>query len=517
MRKKILYLLSILTIMVSILPVANIQAEGEKRELVVGMEAAYPPFNWSQDDDSNGAVKIEGANEYANGYDVQIAKAIADDLGMELKIEKIAWDGLLPALQSGKIDAIIAGMSPTEDRKLVIDFTAPYYESQLVLVTSVKSNYADGTTLADFEGARVVAQMGTFHDTVIDQIPGVIHEEPMGDFSVMRVAVESGKVDAYVAERPEGISAEIANSNFKMIDLEDGFEASAEDVQVAIGIAKGSDLAQPMNEALAKISAQDRQDIMDEMINVLNGVESQDGVWDIFTNNWQRFLRGTIMTVLLALVGTVIGLFIGFIVALIRTAPESQNFLLNAIMLVLKGISNIYIQVIRGTPMMVQAILFYYGTKQFFDIDISSMISAFIIISVNTGAYMAETVRAGINSIDKGQTEAAKALGMNHFQTMRYVILPQTFRNIIPNVGNEFIVNIKDSSVLNVIQVNELFFETRTIISNNLSMFETYLITSIIYLALTLSVTGLLRLLEQRLKGDDSYEKIEHDVLSSSN
>ncbi|WP_311488234.1 amino acid ABC transporter permease, partial [uncultured Helcococcus sp.] len=153
----------------------------------------------------------------------------------------------------------------------------------------------------------------------------------------------------------------------------------------------------------------------------------------------------------------------------------------------------------------------------FFDINTSPMASAFIIVSINTAAYMAEVVRGGINAIDKGQVEAAKALGMNHRQTMIYIILPQVFKNIIPNVGNEFIVNIKDTSVLNVISVNELFFTTKSIAGANFRFFQTYFIASAIYLILTLSITGLLRLLEKKLEGDSSYVKVDHDLLSSGN
>ena len=195
-----------------------------------------------------------------------------------------------------------------------------------------------------------------------------------------------------------------------------------------------------------------------------------------------------------------------------------MNKFLNVILKLVKGLMNIYVQVLRGTPMIVQASLFFYGLQQYAQIDLSAMTSAFIVVSINTGAYMAEVVRGGIISIDKGQFEAAQALGMNHFKTMVYVVLPQAFRNIIPAIGNEFIVNIKDTSVLNVITVNELFYVTKTITTQNYKYFETYLITSVIYLALTLTVASLLHLLEKKLKGPENYEMIEDlDVMRSGN
>lgn len=522
MKKRIYILLVVLLSLVStpLASIANAQNEsnnnGERRLLKVGMEAAYAPFNWTQADDSNGAVPIEGSTSFANGYDVQIAKRIAEQLNMDLVVVKTEWDGLPPAVQSGKIDAIIAGMSPTAERKEQIDFTQNYYESQLVLVTRKDGKFADAKTLEDLSGAKVVAQLNTFHDTVIDQIPGVHHGEPMTDFAAMRVAVESGKVDAYVAERPEGISAELAKDSYKMIELESGFQTDPDDTAIAIGLKKGSDLLEPFNQALSTITKEEQQQIMDNIIKLELGVEDET-VWDIAINNKDLYISGTINTILISLIGTIVGLAIGFIVGIIRTIPKVKNFILNIFVVVAKTISNVYVQVIRGTPMMVQAMIFYYGLQQFFNIDVSPMASAFIIVSINTGAYMAEVVRGGINSIDKGQIEASKALGMNHWQTMTNVILPQVFKNIIPNVGNEFIVNIKDTSVLNVISVQELFFSSKSIAGVNFKFFEVYLITSIIYLALTLSITGLLHLLERRLRGSGSYKMIKKDVMSSSN
>lgn len=517
MKKRVLIFILSFILIFSIFPLGEIGAEDNRDEFRVGMEVAYAPFNWTQTNGGNGAVPVQGSQEYANGYDVQIAKMVADKLGKKLVVVKIEWDGLLPAVQSNKIDAIIAGMSPTKEREEVLDFTQSYYESKLVLVTRNDSKYANAESLKDFSGARVVGQLNTFHDSVIDQIPGVIHSEPMADFSSMRVAIESGKIDAYVAERPEGMAAELANPAFKMVELKEGFETNPEDTSIAIGLNKGSKYLDPINEILEEISSQDKQEIMDQMIKIQEASDSQETVWSIFTANWQMFLRGTLLTILLSLVGTIAGLFIGFIVAVIRTAPKAKNKILNFLLNILKIITNIYVQVIRGTPMMVQAVLFYYGLQLFFDINTSPMASAFIIVSINTAAYMAEVVRAGINSIDKGQVEAAKALGMNHRQTMVYIILPQVFKNIIPNVGNEFIVNIKDTSVLNVISVNELFFTTKSIAGANFRFFQTYFIASAIYLILTLSITSLLKLLEKKLEGDSSYVKIDHDVLSSGN
>ena len=232
----------------------------------VGMEAGYAPFNWTQIKNDNGSVPIDGSAEFAGGYDVEIAKRIAEGLGKELVIVKTEWDGLVPALLSGKIDAIIAGMSPTEKRKETIDFTDIYYKSDLVMVVKKGGSYENATSIQDFSGAKITAQLNTFHYSVIDQIDGVIKETALDNFPTMRVALESGAIDGYVSERPEGVSASSANENFAMVEFTDGFETSEEDTAIAVGVQKESELTGKINEILAGISEEERQKIMDTAI-----------------------------------------------------------------------------------------------------------------------------------------------------------------------------------------------------------------------------------------------------------
>ena len=265
MKKRLLAL--ILAISVSTITLTGCaKKESPDNTFVVGMEAGYAPFNWTQLDDSNGAVKIDGNAEYAGGYDVEIAKKIADSLGKELVIVKTEWDGLVPSLTSGKIDAIIAGMSPTEERKKTIDFSDIYYKSDLVMLVKKGGSYENAKTLKDFSGAKITAQLNTFHYSVIDQIPSVNKQLAMDNFPAMRVALETGVIDGYVTERPEALSAEMANNNFKMVELEEGFVTSEEDTAIAVGVKKGSELTDKINEALKGISQEERLEIMDTAI-----------------------------------------------------------------------------------------------------------------------------------------------------------------------------------------------------------------------------------------------------------
>ncbi|WP_439330855.1 transporter substrate-binding domain-containing protein [Neobacillus piezotolerans] len=242
------------------------EGKSDKDTFKVGLEAGYAPFNWSQKDDSNGAVKIAGTSEYAGGYDVEIAKKIADGLGKELVIVKTEWDGLVPALTSGKIDAIIAGMSPTEERKKTIDFSDNYYKSNLVMVVKKGGKYEGAKSIQDFKGAKVTAQLNTFHYSVIDQIEGVKKATAMDNFPAMRVALQSGIIDGYVSERPEAVSASTANENFAMVEFEDGFKTSEDDTAIAVGLKKGSGLKDKINEILSGISEEEQTSIMDKAI-----------------------------------------------------------------------------------------------------------------------------------------------------------------------------------------------------------------------------------------------------------
>ncbi|WP_317951220.1 amino acid ABC transporter permease, partial [Rossellomorea marisflavi] len=228
---------------------------------------------------------------------------------------------------------------------------------------------------------------------------------------------------------------------------------------------------------------------------------SLEWVIRIITDNWAMFLRGAGVTLLIAFVGTVIGAAIGLLAGVIRTIPVPESGPKKVILKVVNIVLSIYIEFFRGTPMIVQAMVIYYGSAMAFGFDMNVMVAAFIVVSINTGAYMAEIVRGGIISIDKGQFEAAQAIGMNHVQTMWNVVMPQVIRNILPATGNHFIINIKDTSVLNVISVSELYFLTKSVAGNNFRYFESFFVACMIYFVMTFAVTKILRHFEKKLDG----------------
>lgn len=247
------------------------QNKKDDSKLYVGMECGYAPFNYTQTDASNGAVKISNADGYANGYDVMIAKKIAEALGKELVIVKYKFEALIPAVNAKSLDMIIAGMSPTADRKEAIDFSDAYYTSQLVIVVrkaEYEGKYANATKLADFKGAKIAAQIGTFHNDALQAQAsqyGILPQTPMDTFPALINALKTKAIDGYVAEEPGAKADCAANEELTYISLKNnvtGFSASPEDVQIAIGLIKNSSIRDQINAALKKISAEERVKMM---------------------------------------------------------------------------------------------------------------------------------------------------------------------------------------------------------------------------------------------------------------
>lgn len=488
----------------------------DKGTLKVGMEANYPPYNWTQTTNANGAIPIDGTNQYANGYDVKIAKVIGKKLHRKVVAVKTQWDGLLPALTSGKIDMIIAGMSPTAERRKTIDFSTPYHKGTFIVIVNKNSRYANAKSLNDFKNAKLTAQQGTLHYDMIKQLKGATREPAMRDFAAMRESLQAGTIDGYVAEDVEGQSFKLVNPNIKAIDLSKmpGFYVNPDDSDTAVGIKKGNPLLGQVNQVLAGIPNSERKEFMDEAVRQQPKIQTKKQNWftTLMKNYGGMILSGVGMTLFLALSGTIIGFIIGLLVGIIRTIPTPTTTGKRWFMKVINFILSVYIEVFRGTPMMVQAAVIYYGIAQFWHLNLNRTLAALIIVSINTGAYLAEVIRGGIISTPEGQFEAASALGMTHFQRMLHIILPQAIRNSLPSITNEFIVNIKDTSVLSIISVSELFFVGTTIASQSFQFFQTYLVISGIYLILTFSITRIFRIIEKHLEGPKNYNLMANQL-----
>lgn len=238
--------------------------------LKVGMECNYAPYNWSQSDNSNGAIRISNVeNMYTNGYDVQVAKKIAESMGKELEIYSYEWDSLIPAVQSGNLDMIIAGMSPTDERKQKIDFSDMYYVSNLVVITKGDA-LKDVKTIADLDGKKIAAQSGTSHLAALEsQTKANVSE--LSDFSTMLIALDAGTVDGYVSEEPTAMAVCGEGSKYTYIPFvnnDTGFKVPVEDTSVAVGVKKGSELLEGINSYLKTFDENAQRKLMEEMVEI---------------------------------------------------------------------------------------------------------------------------------------------------------------------------------------------------------------------------------------------------------
>lgn len=247
--------------------------DGDPTTLTVAMECAYAPYNWTQSDDSNGAVAIRGSSDYAYGYDVMMAKKIADALGQNVQIVKLDWDSLIPAVMSGDVDCVIAGQSITAERAAQVDFSDPYYYASIVTLTKKDSKYANATSVADLSGATATSQLGTiWYDTCLPQIPDANILPAQETAPSMLVALNSGACDIVVTDHPTGQAALTAYPDLTMLDFGGGdkdFQVSDEDINIGISMKKGNTaLKDAINKVLATMTADDYNTMMDEAISV---------------------------------------------------------------------------------------------------------------------------------------------------------------------------------------------------------------------------------------------------------
>lgn len=241
--------------------------------LTVAMECAYAPYNWTQGDESNGAVPIKGSKEYANGYDVMMAKKIAEALSVELEIVKTDWDSLVPALMSGTVDCVIAGQSITAERQASVDFSEPYYYATVVALTKQGSDYADAKGVSDLAGATVTSQLNTiWYDSCLPQIPDANILAASESAPAMLMALNSDAVDLVVTDQPTALAATVAYPDMVILDFSesgDDFEVSQEEINIGISIRKGNtELTDAINSVLEPMSADDYTELMNEAISV---------------------------------------------------------------------------------------------------------------------------------------------------------------------------------------------------------------------------------------------------------
>ena len=463
----------------------------KRGELVVGLSADYAPYEFHAEVDGKDTVV---------GFDISIAQKIADDLGVKLKIEELGFDALLGALKTGKIDLIISGMAPTPERVKEVNFSDSYLVVQQRVIVR-KEDKEKFQSVNDFKGVKVAVQKQTTQEELannelVGSIPTSLQKIP----DVM-MNLTNKKVDAAILEGPVADAYVERDKNLVFADVT--FEQGAKETAVAIS-KDAPVLTEKVNASIKTVNEN----------NLLEGYKKEAGKL-MFTDD-QGFLKkygkfyisGAGYTIFLAFIGVLFGAILGGLLALMKLAKSK----------ILRAIAIVYIEYVRGTPLLVQIFIVYFGTPILFQgisvltqavglgaiaFDLSKVAAGCIALALNSGAYVAEIIRAGINAVNKGQLEAARSLGMNQGQSMRFIILPQAIKNILPALGNEFVTVIKESSVVSVIGVSELIFQAGNIQGASFKPFLPYLIVSLIYFVLTFTISRLLGVAERRMSTSD--------------
>lgn len=447
----------------------------ERGELRVGLSADYAPMEFEH--------TVNGKTEYA-GVDIDLAKKIAKDNNLKLKIVNMSFDSLLGALKTGKIDIIISGMTSTPERKKQVDFSDSYMMTKnIMLVKKDKVNeYKD---IKDFNNKKVGAQKGTEQEkiaqteienasiTSLSRLPDVI------------LALKSGKVEGAVVEKP--VAEAYLKQNPKLGISNVKFNEEEKDTVIAVPKDSPKLLSQ-INKTIKEVK--DKGLIDKYMINAANAMTDDSG---FISKYGSFFLKGIKITILISLIGVALGSILGSFVALMKLSKIK----------IISWIASIYIEILRGTPMLVQVFIVFFGITAALGLDISALVCGTIALVINSSAYIAEIIRAGINAVDKGQMEAARSLGLNYRQTMKSVIMPQAIKNILPALGNEFVTLIKESSIVSTIGVGEIMFNAQVVQGISFDPFTPLIVAAALYFVLTFVLTRIMNMIEGRLNASD--------------
>ncbi|HHW6314290.1 TPA: ABC transporter permease subunit [Staphylococcus aureus] len=445
----------------------------ERGELRVGLSADYAPMEFEH--------TVNGKTEYA-GVDIDLAKKIAKDNNLKLKIVNMSFDSLLGALKTGKIDIIISGMTSTPERKKQVDFSDSYMMTKNIMLVK-KDKVSEYKDIKDFNNKKVGAQKGTEQEkiaqteienasiTSLSRLPDVI------------LALKSGKVEGAVVEKP--VAEAYLKQNPKLGISNVKFNEEEKDTVIAVPKDSPKLLSQ-INKTIKEVK--DKGLIDKYMTNAANAMNDDSG---FISKYGSFFLKGIKITILISLIGVALGSILGAFVALMKLSKIK----------IISWIASIYIEILRGTPMLVQVFIVFFGITAALGLDISALVCGTIALVINSSAYIAEIIRAGINAVDKGQMEAARSLGLNYRQTMKSVIMPQAIKNILPALGNEFVTLIKESSIVSTIGVGEIMFNAQQGIS--FDPFTPLLVAAALYFVLTFVLTRIMNMIEGRLNASD--------------
>lgn len=425
------------------------------RTYTVATDITFAPFEFQ---DSSGNFV---------GIDIDLLNEIARDQGFSVDIQPVGFDAALQAVQANQADAVIAGMSITDARRQVFDFSDPYFQSGVQMAVLDSNETIE--SYEDLRDQRVAVKNGTEGASFAESIKSEYGFTTVyfADSASMYDEVRTGNSVAIFDDYPV-LAYGIAQGNgFKTVTEK---EAGA-DYGFAVNRGRNPELLEMFNAGLANLRASGQYDeIVDRYLG--EGASSTDNsIPGLIKDTYPQLLQGLWLTIVLSVIGIVIALVIGAVFGLFRVSRSA----------ILRGIGSVYVAIFRGTPLLVQAFFIYFGVPAALNFQMSAFTAGIITLSLNAGAYMTEIVRGGILSVDKGQMEAARSLGIGYLKSMRKVIMPQAVRTMIPSYINQFVITLKDTSILSVIGLAELTQTGRIIIARNFQSFNMWLIIAPIY------------------------------------
>jgi polar amino acid transport system substrate-binding protein len=452
----------------------SLQRIKQRGELIMVTSPDYPPYEFQVN--KNGKSRIVG-------MDIDVAKKVAKDLHVKLVIKSMNFDSLLVAIQTGKADMAIGGINPTTTRRQSVDFSKIYYSGgQSFLINS--SDVNKYKSVKNLRGATIGAQTGTLqYGLAKKKIPNST-VKGMDKSTDLVLALKTHKIDALGIEKPSAEAYVKNDPSLKMIPS--GYHLDKNEVGAAIAFKKGSDsLVNAVNKSIDQIK---QQHLTDQYLASAGKYMKVNTVNTSMWHYWSYFAKGVEYTILISIVATFFGVLIGVILALMRFSKQKW----------IRGLAISYTEFIRGTPLMVQVMFVYFGIGVV--VNIPALISGMIAVSLNSGAYVAEIIRGGINSVATGQTEAAESLGLSKRDMMRFVILPQAFKNIWPALGNEFISLIKESSIVSIIGVTDLIYQLNIVRADTYRGVMPIFVAMLLYFIMTFALTRLLNHYEGKMK-----------------
>lgn len=458
-------------------------------KLIMVTNATFPPYEYVE-------------NQKIDGIDPEIIKRIAERLGFELEIQDMSFDSIIAAVQSGKADIAASGITVTEERKKQVFFTTPYVVASQVIIVNKSSEIKSAKDLKKY---RIGVQHGTTGDLYVTK--HVREPERFSNGPLAVSALLARKIDAVVSDSEP---AEVYISQHKNLHIlkepltseEYAFAINKKDKELLLKINAELEKMKSSGELSAIIThyrdlhSASKDKISAASDSTWNKIKESFDINFVRGNRYLYLLNGFFITLKITFFAVLIGILIGFGVAIIRSTSDQTGKLK-----VLNFLCKVYLTVIRGTPVVVQLLIIYFVI--FGSVDIDKVLVAVIAFGINSGAYVAEIIRGGIMSIDKGQMEAGRSLGLSYWQTMREVILPQAFKNVLPALGNEFIVLLKETSISGYIALHDLTKGGDIIRSQTYDAFLPLIAVAAIYLAVVMLLGWLLGRLEKRLKANE--------------